>query len=347
MGKETFLKGEIMKAKNVVLVTLFVATLIAVSGIVVYAVQAEQNTKKQVEAIIEEIGGTKKTDKELEAKLEAVADEVLANIDFSSLFVEEDFQNINFEKSFAALDAVGLKPEWVSRPYCLSGLSGKKILVAIDIERAARVEPYGLTAKAIFRQTQKQLQDYGIKVISQKELQAIPDYQRLVLGLYVNINAQLIEGIDIVPINTSIRFVEAVQLARSPEKFCVATTWQEETIQMGVKEALPQVATTVRDVVQVFINDYLAANPQAADDSQLIKGTGTIRYAEVEGGFYEIHADNGESYDPINLPSSYAKDGIRVKFTVRYRPDMVSIHMSGKIVEILKIEKLEKPKQKQ
>lgn len=253
-----------MKKKNAVLVTLLVVTLIAVSGIVVYAVQAEQNTEKQVEAIIEEIGGNKNIDEELETKLEAIADEVLADVDFNSLSFEEDFDfiNINYEKSFAALDAVGLKPEWVNRPYCLSGLSDKKIWVAVDIERAARVEPYGLTAESVFNQTKKQLQGYGIKVISEKELLAIPDYQRLVLMLYINISTQLIEGTDVVPINTYVGFLETVQLARSPEKFCTATTWEKNVIQMGVREALPHVTTTVRDIVQVFINDYLAANPK-------------------------------------------------------------------------------------
>jgi len=126
-----------------------------------------------------------------------------------------------------------------------------------------------------------------------------------------------------------------------------ATTWEEERFMLVRQDKLKDIGEYVRDFVDQFINDYLAANPQAADDSQLIKGTGTIRFSEVEGGFYSIHADTGEEYDPINLASSYAKDGIRVKFTVRYRPDMVSIHMSGKIVEILKIEKLEKPRQKQ
>lgn len=253
-----------MKKKNIVLVTLLVATLIAVSAIVVYAVQAERNTEKQVDAIIEEIGESKNIDKELEAKLKSIAVEALANVDFNSLSFEEDFDfiNINFEKSFAALDAVGLKPEWVNRPYSLSGLTDKKILVAVEIERAARVEPYGLTAESIFDQTKKQLQGYGIKVISQKELQAIPDYQRLVLMLYINISAQLIEGIDIVPIYTSVEFLETVQLARSPEKFCIATTWKEGAIQMGEKKMLPHVTTTVRDIVQEFINDYLAANPK-------------------------------------------------------------------------------------
>ena len=260
-----FLKGRHrMKKKNIVLVTLLVITLIAVSAIVVCAVQAERNTEKQVDTIIEEFSESKNIDKKLEAKLEAIVDEALANFDFNSLSFEEDFDfiNINFEKSFAALDSVGLKPEWMNRPYSLSGLTDKKIWVVVNIERAARVKPYGLTAESIFDQTKKQLQGYGIKVVSLKELRAIPDYQRLTLLLYINISIQVIEGIDFVPIYTSVEFWETVQLARSPEKFCMAATWKEGAIQMGEKKMLPHVTTTVRDIVQEFINDYLAANPK-------------------------------------------------------------------------------------
>ena len=57
-------------------------------------------------------------------------------------------------------------------------------------------------ANAIFSQTKKQLQGYGIMAVSQKELLAIPDNQRLTLILYINISVQLIEEIDVVPINS-------------------------------------------------------------------------------------------------------------------------------------------------
>ncbi len=49
-------------------------------------------------------------------------------------------------------------------------------------------------------------------------------------------------------------------------------------------------------------------------DTGIVKGTGTIVYLNFEGGFYGIIADNGEHYDPINLPSEFKKDGLRVRF---------------------------------
>lgn len=73
-------------------------------------------------------------------------------------------------------------------------------------------------------------------------------------------------------------------------------------------------------------------------DEQMM--TGTVRYSNLEGGFYELVADSGERYDPVNLPDEYKKDGLRVKFQIREKRDVVGIHMVGKIVEIVKIEKL-------
>lgn len=263
----------------------------------------------------------------LNAKLDSIAEEVIGKLDYSSYLSDST------------------QVKWASRTQTLAGLEGVGIIISVEITEADRVERYGLTTKLLETQTQEQLRKHGIKTLTLTEL---PEPAKMpVIFLYINVNAQVIEGISLAAVNTSVQLLQVALLERKPATFCLAATWQKSSVQFGDVQGLKEVSMTVRKLVDFFINDYLAANPQAADDSQLIKGTGTIRYAEVEGGFYEIHADSGESYDPINLPSSYAKDGIRVKFTVRYRPDMVSIHMSGKIVEILKIEKLEKPRQKQ
>ena len=99
-----------------------------------------------------------------------------------------------------------------------------------------------------------------------------------------------------------------------------------------------------------FINDYLAANPKTqelASEGETIEQTGTIRYAEIEGGFYEIAADNGETYDPYDsLPQEFAKDGLRVKFTAKHVKDASGIHMRGKIIKILTIERIDETFQK-
>jgi len=71
-----------------------------------------------------------------------------------------------------------------------------------------------------------------------------------------------------------------------------------------------------------------------ADSFEIV---GTVTYRNIEGGFYAIDGDNGSKYDPINLPESFRKDGLRVKVTARLRMDAMSLHMYGAIVEVVNI----------
>ena len=69
--------------------------------------------------------------------------------------------------------------------------------------------------------------------------------------------------------------------------------------------------------------------------NEKISGAGTIKHLDLEGGFYGIIADNGERYDPINLPTRFQQDGMRVKFKIEIIKDQTSIHMWGTIVEVV------------
>ena len=72
----------------------------------------------------------------------------------------------------------------------------------------------------------------------------------------------------------------------------------------------------------------------------IVVGIGTIQYNDFEGGFYGIVGDDGENYDPINLPSDFEENGLRVKYALKILEDQDSIHQWGIMVEIIKIEKL-------
>ena len=72
-------------------------------------------------------------------------------------------------------------------------------------------------------------------------------------------------------------------------------------------------------------------------DNELIYGTVTIIYLKIEDVFYGILSDNGEHYDPINLPIEYQKDGLRISFIAKERSDLLSFHMWGKIVKLISI----------
>lgn len=61
---------------------------------------------------------------------------------------------------------------------------------------------------------------------------------------------------------------------------------------------------------------------------------GTVTYVDLEGGFFGILGDDGNEYDPLDLPTRFAVDGLRVSIEARVRQDLASAHMWGALVEL-------------
>lgn len=68
-----------------------------------------------------------------------------------------------------------------------------------------------------------------------------------------------------------------------------------------------------------------------------VSGTGTVHYKSFEGGFYAIDGDSGHNYDPTNLGADFKKDGLRVQYEVKPRPELGGTHGYGEIADIVKI----------
>jgi len=64
---------------------------------------------------------------------------------------------------------------------------------------------------------------------------------------------------------------------------------------------------------------------------------GMIKYIDLEGGFFGLIGDDGQGYDPINLPDKYRLANRRVHFKGIIRHDMVSVNMWGVILELTEI----------
>ncbi|MFX1378679.1 MAG: hypothetical protein ACFFA4_06260 [Promethearchaeota archaeon] len=75
-------------------------------------------------------------------------------------------------------------------------------------------------------------------------------------------------------------------------------------------------------------------NPPENQNQNLVQGIGEIVYLSFEGGFFGIISDNGNAYDPINLPSEFEIVGLRVEFRGEIL-DLYSFHMWGRIIKIL------------
>ena len=88
-----------------------------------------------------------------------------------------------------------------------------------------------------------------------------------------------------------------------------------------------------------YVSMGCSTSPPAQDDApqDTVRGVGTIRYLDLEGGFYGIIADDGERYDPGSLEEAFRQDGLRVRFEVKIRTDVFSLRMWGTPVQILAI----------
>ncbi|NYT07352.1 MAG: META domain-containing protein, partial [Methanomicrobiales archaeon] len=64
---------------------------------------------------------------------------------------------------------------------------------------------------------------------------------------------------------------------------------------------------------------------------------GTVRFIDLEGGFYGIVTATGEQYLPMNLAPEFSVDGFAVEFTARERLDLSTTAMWGVPVELISI----------
>lgn len=74
-------------------------------------------------------------------------------------------------------------------------------------------------------------------------------------------------------------------------------------------------------------------------DGEVVRGTGTVMYYNLEGGLHAIRGDDGVTYNPMNLPEAFRGSPVPVRFEGRIRSDMGSIHQVGPVVELTKIER--------
>jgi hypothetical protein len=73
----------------------------------------------------------------------------------------------------------------------------------------------------------------------------------------------------------------------------------------------------------------------------VVSGLGTVRYVELEGGFYGIVANDSTRYLPQDLGTDYREDGLRVRFRAVAQDSAATMQMWGRPVEILDILRVE------
>lgn len=220
----------------------------------------------------------------------------------------------------------------------LRGLKG--VSVSVD-EFCGDIKESGLTERDILELVQRRLQKEGVKVLSREEvLQAAG---RPNLSAVVKIIKD--KNSNLCAVNILVQLKEDVFLEReSGGHISGCVSWQVSELGLcTTKELGERIQNDVSQYAERFAKEFVSANSAAKDEKERTEPmiSGTVRYLEIEGGFYGLVADDGRKYDPINLPAEYKKDSLRVKFSVREKKGVVSFHMWGKIVEVIKIQKVD------
>ncbi len=77
------------------------------------------------------------------------------------------------------------------------------------------------------------------------------------------------------------------------------------------------------------------------DPEDIVDAVGTVRYVDLEGGFYGIVVSDTARYNPMNLGEAYREDGLAVRFRGVLRRDVMTTQQWGRPLEILDITSVE------
>ncbi len=118
--------------------------------------------------------------------------------------------------------------------------------------------------------------------------------------------------------------------------------WLEAMADGGesVKTAGLKVIVAISVVAVTLVGCSLFGPDEACE---CVSGDGMIVFVQLEGGFYGIVADDGEHYDPLNLPAEFWVDSLRVYFEGKIPRGVGTFHMWGKPLCLFRIHRLDQP----
>jgi hypothetical protein len=135
----------------------------------------------------------------------------------------------------------------------LRGLQG--VSVNVDVMHPDAADELGLAREDLIADTELQLRQHGIKVLSHAPGTAV---------LYINADLLLGDDSPRVACSVQVKLCQDVLLARDPAIHCGAITWWTRQLRTVGRDNLQRVRHDVKIDVANFINAYLAANPEQA-----------------------------------------------------------------------------------
>jgi hypothetical protein len=228
----------------------------------------------------------------------------------------------------------------------LEGVRGVRVKVVkvFSVFEATRFRPEPIDAADIQAGVELALRNAGIGVFEEN----LPDPG--VAELVIMVNTWPTQLISRCILEVSTQLYQLADLVGGHKLRVMAPTWPPRTdvartkMAANVKRNLAArtVAKEVNRHVEIFIADYLVANP----DRQTVREmTGTIIRLDQAipsciRATYEIIGDNGKHYKPLNLPAAFEIHGLRV--WLRFRPIPRGSH--NNVIKIIEIDALGAPR---
>jgi len=136
--------------------------------------------------------------------------------------------------------------------------------MTVDIRCSKDAIDAGLTEEDEGKTVEKRIKEAGIKIMPKQLWGKVPGRCRLKVAVHVYKPS----GLETFIYNVRLYFVQTVALERSPQTTVDATTWELAWLAHGPKNRLAEmVRENLQTMVDTFIKDYRAANPQPGRQS--------------------------------------------------------------------------------
>lgn len=144
----------------------------------------------------------------------------------------------------------------------LAGMDAMFVLVE-DLQKYS-IEA-GLTRRQIQTDVELKLRREGIRILSREEMLKTPG----ATTLCVVVGSQKIQESPILVFDLDVKFIQSTFLERNPKILVSGTTWNRGKIgYAGDLRFVNLVRQGIDDLVDMFLNDYLAANPKEPEKKQ-------------------------------------------------------------------------------
>ncbi|OUS27855.1 hypothetical protein A9Q98_08195 [Thalassotalea sp. 42_200_T64] len=119
---------------------------------------------------------------------------------------------------------------------------------------------------------------------------------------------------------------------------CMATATEQ---QSQVKSSPAQQTAPATETKKAIVMKHNTPPPNELSKGELPVGqwyTGTLKFYNLEGGFFGFHGDNGERFLPLNLEIRFQQHGAKIKIFGYIDNNIMTIQMWGTPFKVQKVE---------